>query len=1142
MRRVSCALVLAALAACSPDKPDRTPTSIGVTPTSPTVLKGSTTAFAATATFSDGTTSDVTGSAVWTSDAAAVLLVSDEPGTKGQARAIAVGGANVTATYGGLSGSTAVTVRVAAFRIDPALVTMSLSGSVSVRALARDALGAEEDVTYLATWSSDATAVADVAAGVVTPASNGVAHLTATYLGNTATSTVVVEASQLVALRLSSPASLSVGAGFTGEIRAHGLYANGVELDVTDVAMWTSDAPSVVEVSDAIGSKGVVHALTPPPASPSTAKVTASYGGLTASTTFTVAARQVLWMTIDPVPSPLPVSATHQLRATAMYDDYTVEDVTATAVWSSPDQAVSVSTGGLVTANAAGGAIVTASYGDCLARTFVTVAGEAPTSLLVTLGWAELWRGERTVVTVRLGYPDGRVWDVTEAAILATGDATVATIEAATRSVRAVGRGQTGVQATYVGKSGSATVTVNEITGISVEAPPEVPQWTTVSARAVAVGTASFDVTSAAEWSSDHPSVLAVSNAAGSKGTLTAIASGTATITARLGGFQAAQTITVVGEVLSIAVTPESPSVRERTAVALNATATLAGGGQLDVTSFASWSSDPETAYVLNGLVYGVHEGTSIVGATLGGIAGYALVTVLPRAPLEVELRPFQPDPVRVPLGFTIRFSAWVRHQSYTVRDQRDGVTWTSSDPSVASFSLDPLHAGELTVANAGKTLVTASYAGVVSLDREVTGDNLVSASAPSALTVPAGGSVELPLDAVFDGGTCDVSPLVTWTTTDPDVAYVDGGMVLGMRTGTATVQATLGTYQLSTLVTVVAPSVTAVGVLAPTTLAQGASAAMQAVANLSNGDRVGVTDLATLTTTTPGTLTVTGTTVAAGTAGSGTVRADYLGASGTAAIGVVPSVAWLQVEPAEARTAVGTVTCPYVTSAGVPVANVTDLSTYAVTDTAVAQLSGSCITAGTIGPSVVTASYGTKSASMLVVVDPVAKAPVVDPIAPHDDPVHVYERARYEARTAPQTVPVTSGATWVPSDTGIVKFVERGVVEGVAPGWTTATASIGGFTTPFWVRVLPAALTSIELQRWAIAVPAGAFYPLVVKGTYSDGVSGVVVTGAAEFTSEDTSVARFDVPGAVHAVAPGVTHVVARIGLSTARIPVTVF
>ncbi len=1143
MRRFSCALALAVLSACSKDKPDRTATSIEVTPASPTVVKGSTTAFAATATYSDGTTADVTGSATWTTDAPALLLVSDEQGTKGQARALAPGGAHVTAAYGGVSGSTAVTVTIAAFRIDPGLLTVSLSGSASLRALARDALGAEEDVTTLASWSSDATGVADVAAGAVTPSSTGVAHLTASYLGNTASSTVVVEDAQLVALRLSSPASVAVGAGFTGEIRAYGLYASGVERDVTAVAMWTSDDSSVVQVSDANGSKGSVHVPTTQTAPSTTANVTASYGGLSATTAFTVTPRQVLWMTIAPVPSPLPVSATYQLRATAVYDDYTVDEVTASAAWSSSDAAVSVSTGGLATASTAGGAILTASYGGCSANTFVTVAGQAPTALLVTLEWSQLWRGERTPVTAKLWYPDGRLWDVTGAATLSTGDAAVAVVETVSQSVRAVGQGQTSVQASFGGMTGSATVTVSEITNLSLAAPSQIPRSATASARAVADGTASFDVTSAAEWSSADPSVLAVSNAAGSKGTLTAIASGTATITARLGGFEASLPITVVGEVLAIAIAPEAPSLNEARAIALTATATVAGGSTVDVTSIASWSSDPETAYVLDGLVYGVHAGTSVVGATLGGIAGYALVTVLPRAPLEVKLHPSQPDPARVPVGFTVRLSAWVRNESHTVRDQRYGVTWTSSDTNVASFSQDPLHAGELTVANAGTTWVGAEYAGVSSVAREVVGDNLVSVSAlPATTTVPAGGSIDLPFDAVFDNGTCDLSPLVTWTTTDPDVAYVEGGMLLGMRTGSATVQATLGAQQVSTVVTVEAPSVAAVGIVAPTTLAEGASGAMQAVADLSNLDTVTVTDLATLTTTTPGTLTVTGATVAAGTAGSGTVRADYLGASGTAAIEVVPSVAWLQVEPAEARTAVGTVTCPYVSSAGVPAANVTDLSTYSVSNAAVAQLSGSCVTAGTLGTSVVTASYGTKSAVILFVVDPVAKAPVVEPVSKHDDPVHVYERAGYAARTEPQTVPVTSGAAWASLDEAIVKKVGTGVFEGVAPGWTTATASIAGFSTPFWVRVLPATLDSIELQRWAIAVPAGASYPLVVKGTYSDGVSGVDVTGAAGFTSEDTTVARFDVQGVVRAVAPGTTHVVAQIGLATARIPVTVF
>ncbi len=1246
MRRISCALALAALAACS-SKEERTVSRIEVTPAAPTIATGSPVTFGAVAVYSDGGTSDVSALATWTSDAPSVLSVSDAAGTKGVAQALAAGTARVTATFEGVSGSTDATVddhgallsivvlpakpavvvggtvalfamgtyadstvrsvnasatwssdapavatvsdvapnkgtvtgravgtatikaavglvqgsatvsvsdfTMAALRIAPDLVMVTPGGTAPVQALARDAGGAEVDVTSLATWSSDATAVATVTGGVVSGVSTGVAHLSAVHGGKTATASVVVQPAYLVALRLSSAAAASVGVGFNGEIRAFGLYSDLSERDVTDLATWTSEASPIVQVSDAIGTKGAVHAV-----SAGTANVTASFGGLSATTAFTVAPRAALWVLIDAVPSPLPIGASQQLRATATYDDFTTEDVTDRAVWSSSSAAVGVSASGLATASAAGTAVVSASYGGCSAYSFLTVAGDNPTALRVALNDSTLWQGQYTFAMVSLSYPDGLVWDVSDFAALTSLDATVASIGAWWNGsiVRAVGAGATSIQASYAGLTASAPLTVDAVTALSIEAPAAIPLGATAGASAYG-GSPSKVVTSSAEWSSSDPTVLTVTNTGLSKASITAVGAGTATITATFAGLTASQTITVRGRVLSIAITPESKEIVERVeVVSLTATATLEDG-TLDVTSFARWSSDYDATYVFGGLVLGNHPGASLVSAEMGGVIGHALVMVLPEPPLDVRIVPALPDPVRLPPGSIVTFSADAEYRNFT-RRFRDGVTWTSSDPLVAAFSTDP---GKLTVLGKGTTYVTAKYAEVLSLDRMVIVDDLISAGATPTMTVPAGGWVELPLTATFAGGTSDVSPLVTWTTTDPTdpVAIVKEGLLFGMRQGNATVSASFGGFPVSTSVTVVAPTVTSLDVSAPApTIALGAHGPVKVVATLSNGDHVSVSGLAALSTS--GTVSVTGTTtVQADAVGSGTVQASYLGQIGSYTVTVESGVPWLQVKPFEARAAVGTVMCPYVTTAGTfAVSNVTELASYATSNASVAQpqLSGGCTTAAALGTALVTASYGGKTASMLVVVEPVVAPPEVHRLWGDDGPVHVFERAEYEARTDHQTEPVTRAATWASGDAAVAKVVGPGVFEGVAPGFATATASIGGFTTSlstsFWVRVLPASLVAIELQRkgdpaqlqrWAIAVPAGASYPLIVKATYSDGVSEVDVTGAATFSSEDTAVAAFDAgQGVLHAVGPGVTHVQAQVGLSTVRIPVTVF
>jgi len=83
--------------------------SIAISPPSPNLVVGTTLSLALTGTYSDGSTRDLSASAVWTSNAVSVAAI-----TGSTVSAVAPGTATVMATYGGLSVSTVVTVQSAA--------------------------------------------------------------------------------------------------------------------------------------------------------------------------------------------------------------------------------------------------------------------------------------------------------------------------------------------------------------------------------------------------------------------------------------------------------------------------------------------------------------------------------------------------------------------------------------------------------------------------------------------------------------------------------------------------------------------------------------------------------------------------------------------------------------------------------------------------------------------------------------------------------------------------------------------------------------------------------------------------------------------------------------------------------------------
>lgn len=93
------------------DAPAQAPTltSLAVTPANSSQDIGASIQFTATATFSNGSTQNVTSLATWTSSAPAVATVSSATGTKGTVTAVATGSSLITASYGGLTSSTTVT-------------------------------------------------------------------------------------------------------------------------------------------------------------------------------------------------------------------------------------------------------------------------------------------------------------------------------------------------------------------------------------------------------------------------------------------------------------------------------------------------------------------------------------------------------------------------------------------------------------------------------------------------------------------------------------------------------------------------------------------------------------------------------------------------------------------------------------------------------------------------------------------------------------------------------------------------------------------------------------------------------------------------------------------------------------------------
>ena len=169
--------------------------SVAVTPATASIPIGAPQQFIATATYTDGTSRDVTASSSWTSGTAGVATVNS---TSGAAAGVAAGTSVITASFGGMTGSATLTVNAAtlsSIAVTPAAVLVPIGGTQRFVATGTFSDGTSADISNTVTWTSNNAAVATVVSpGVATGLTTGIATITATSGARAGSATLTVPA------------------------------------------------------------------------------------------------------------------------------------------------------------------------------------------------------------------------------------------------------------------------------------------------------------------------------------------------------------------------------------------------------------------------------------------------------------------------------------------------------------------------------------------------------------------------------------------------------------------------------------------------------------------------------------------------------------------------------------------------------------------------------------------------------------------------------------------------------------------------------------------------------------------------------------------------------------------------------------
>jgi 6-phosphogluconolactonase (cycloisomerase 2 family)/uncharacterized protein YjdB len=359
--------------------------SIGVTPAAPTIAKGTTQQFTATGVYSDNTTQNLTPVVSWHVVNPAVASITTALGSGGLATGVAPGTTQVTASLGGVIGSTNLKVTAAvlvSIAITPSNSSIAKGTVQQLTATGTYSDNSTQDLTASVTWAPTTSAIATVSntagsVGKATALSPGTVTITASLGAVTGSTMLTVTPAVLVSIAV-TPANASIAKGTTQQFTATGTYSDTSTLDLTTSVAWAPMAGAIATVSNTAGSQGLADAL-----SPGTVTVTATLGTIVGTTQLTVTAATLVSIDVTPATATIRIGAAHaqHYTATGHYSDLTTQDITASVTWNSATTATATisnaaGSNGLATGLAQGTTSITAALGAINSNSAtLTVAG-----------------------------------------------------------------------------------------------------------------------------------------------------------------------------------------------------------------------------------------------------------------------------------------------------------------------------------------------------------------------------------------------------------------------------------------------------------------------------------------------------------------------------------------------------------------------------------------------------------------------------------------------------------------------------------------------------------------------------------------------------------------------------------------------
>lgn len=211
--------------------------SLVISPGSQGINVGDSLQLAATGTYQDGTTKDLTASATWSSSAIGIASVS----TGGLATGLKGGQATITATSGAVKGSSALTVTalLSSITLTPPSPGVFVGSTLKFTATGNYNDGTTKNISTTVTWQSSDNSKATVSnTGLATGLHGGQATISAS-LGAVNQASALTVTALLKSLTV-TPVGVGIDVGDTQQFNASGSFNDGTSQDLTPASTWSS--------------------------------------------------------------------------------------------------------------------------------------------------------------------------------------------------------------------------------------------------------------------------------------------------------------------------------------------------------------------------------------------------------------------------------------------------------------------------------------------------------------------------------------------------------------------------------------------------------------------------------------------------------------------------------------------------------------------------------------------------------------------------------------------------------------------------------------------------------------------------------------------------------------------------------------